>query len=311
MKEFLKKIPLPMAGLILALASIGNLLSGFSIYLRWACFIISLILFLMVTMKLFIHREQSKIELANPVILSVFPTISMSIIIFSTYIKSFSLESAKIIWILGVFLHIILMLVYTFKVLFSLDLKKIFPSIFIVYVGIVTASVAAPAVGYLFYGKVIFWFGLLSYILLLPLVIYKLVMVNNISEKTLPLLVIMAAPSNLCLAGYMSSFKSKNWTMVLALLCISMAMNLYAYISLYKCRKLSFAPSFSAFTFPLVIGAIATKKVASAYGYDYILNFSTLQIILSVVVVGFVLIKYLCFLYEKLTTSGVSTETPS
>jgi exfoliative toxin A/B len=70
-----------------------------------------------------------------------------------------------------------------------------------------------------------------------------------------------------------------------------------------KMLKLKFYPSYSAFTFPMAISAIAMKKT---YGYlstlgtninglNYLVKF---QEILTVIIVLYVLIKYIQFIFK-------------
>ncbi len=49
----IKKIPLPMAGLILALAALGNLLASYSPAIRWTLGALAGILYVMYVIKMF------------------------------------------------------------------------------------------------------------------------------------------------------------------------------------------------------------------------------------------------------------------
>lgn len=83
-------------------------------------------------------------NLSNPVVASVFPALSMGIMLMATYIKPLVPSLAFIIWIIGLILHIVLILFFTKKHVLDFNIKKVFPSWFIVYVGIVVGSVTAP-----------------------------------------------------------------------------------------------------------------------------------------------------------------------
>lgn len=58
-------------------------------------------------------------------------------------------------------------------------------------------------------GKAAFWFGFVTYLILLPIVIYRVLKVKGMPEQTLPTIAIFAAPASLLLAGYMKSFQAK------------------------------------------------------------------------------------------------------
>lgn len=94
---------------------------------------------------------------------------------------------------------------FTVKFVFKLQMPKVFASYYIVYVGIVVASVTAPAYEKLAIGSAAFWFGFVTLILLLILVTYRYVTVKEVPDPAKPLICIYAAPTSLCIAGYVQS----------------------------------------------------------------------------------------------------------
>lgn len=54
-------------------------------------------------------------------------------------------QAAYYIWLFAIALHIVLIIYFTVKFVFKLQMPKVFASYYIVYVGIVVASVTAPA----------------------------------------------------------------------------------------------------------------------------------------------------------------------
>ena len=95
----------------------------------------------------------------------------------------------------------------------NLELKNVFPTFFIAYVGIVVASVTAPAFGYFTLGYYIFWFGFVAYMLLLALVTYRYLH-HPIPEAAKPLICIYTAPMSLSLAGYFAVVPDKNFLLI-------------------------------------------------------------------------------------------------
>ena len=220
MNQLIKKIPLPMAGLMLGLAAAGNLVQSYGEVYRNAFGIVSALILVFLLAKIIMDPAGVKEELKNPVVVSVFPTLTMGIMLLSTYIKPFLPTFAFAMWIVSVVGHIVLMIKFTMDYILKLDIKKVFPSWFIVYVGIVVASVTAPAFEMQSLGKILFWVGIVSYFLLLPIVIKKVKM-RTIPEPASPTLAIFAAPVALCLAGYMNSFETKNMAIVWGLTILS------------------------------------------------------------------------------------------
>ena len=301
MSEILKKYPLPIVGLMLGLAAAGNLVQSYGEVYHSAFGILSAILLLLMIAKIAMYPKGVKESLANPVVASVFPAFSMGIMIISTYIKVYSLSLGFIIWIIGIVLHIMLILWFTKTFVFNFEIKQVFPSWFVVYVGIVVISVTGPAFKMANAGQVAFWFGLITYLILLPIVLYRIIKVKELPEGTLPTLAILAAPASLLLAGYMNSFKTKNMTMVWFLMALSIIMYIAVIIMLVKLLRLKFYPSYSGFTFPLVISGIGIKLtngflIKSAQPISSLKYLVKFQEVVGVVITLYVLIRYIQFL---------------
>lgn len=300
--ETVKKVPLPMAGLILGLAALGNLVQSYSGVLRSVLGIISVLLLILLLAKIFSYHQQVKEELTNPVVASVFPTLSMAIMVLSTYLKAFSPSAALVTWVIGMVLHAALIIWFTKQFVLNFNIKKVFPSWYIVFVGIVVGSVTANAHGMEPIGQAAFWFGFISYLILICLVLYRIIKVKEMPEPTLPTLTILAAPGSLCLAGYMSSFPEKSMGMVYLLMTFSLVFYIVAIVLLPKLLKLKFYPSYSAFTFPLVISGIGIKlsngflvNASQAIpALKFVVNFAEL---LATVLTLYVLFKYIGFLF--------------
>ena len=80
----------------------------------------------------------------TPVGASVSGTYSMAVMLLAGYLKPFAGEAALYIWYLGIIMHIALIIYFTLKFVIKLKLAQVFSSWYIVYVGIVVASLTAP-----------------------------------------------------------------------------------------------------------------------------------------------------------------------
>lgn len=304
MKDLLRKLPLPISGLMLALAATGNLVLSYGNLYRNIFGCISAIILILLILKVITEPKSVTEGLNNPVICSVMPTFSMGIMILSTYIKPYLSGLAYGTWIVGLLIHCIMIIYFTWKYVIKFDIKKVFPSYFIVYVGIVAASVTALNFGLAALGQYIFWFGFTAYLVLLPIVLYRVIILKGIPEPALPTIIIFAAPASLCLAGYMNSFQQKNMTMITFLACLALFMTICALLCMPKMLKLKFYPSFSSFTFPFVISGIALKltngfliKSNRTLGFlKYIVNFEEF---IAILVVLYVLLKYIRYLFTN------------
>ncbi|WP_313758215.1 TDT family transporter [Tissierella sp.] len=308
MKETIKRLPIPIVGLMLALAATGNLVLSYGEKYRNVFGILSAIILVLVLIKIIMFPKDVSESLDNPVVASVFTTLSMGIMLLSTYLKPFASSLAFGMWIIGLVLHIVLIIYFTKKYIFNFNIKKVFPSWFIVYVGIVVGSVTAPAFDKANIGQILFWFGFISYFLLLPIVFKRVFQIKEIPEPALPTIAIFAAPVALCLAGYMNSFQEKNMFIVYLLLALSQLSYLFVLLQLPRLLKLKFYPSYSAFTFPLVISGISIKLINGflinaekpIVILKYLVKFEEL---IGIVIVLYVLIRYISFLFTKTETA--------
>ncbi len=308
MNQILKKLPVPIVGLLLALAALGNLVQSYGEIYRNIFGILSAIILVLVLVKIIKFPKGVAEALDNPVVASVFPTFSMGIMLLATYLKPFSTSFAFGMWVVGLVLHGALIISFTRKYVFDFNIKKVFPSWFIVYVGIAIGAITAPAFDKSNIGQLLFWFGLISYLILLPIVLKRVFVVKEMPEPTLPTVIIFAAPAALCLAGYMNSFAEKNMLIVYLLLALSQLFYLFALTQLPKLLKLKFYPAYSAFTFPMVISAISLKLtngflIKSEQPIAFLKYLVKFEEIVAIVIVLYVLIRYISFLFTKTETA--------
>jgi exfoliative toxin A/B len=309
MKSIVERIPIPVTGLFLGLAASGNLVQSYGENYRSIFGVLAFMVFIGIVLKLALRGNLVKKELENPVVASVYPTLTMGMMLLAAYMKPLVPTLAPYLWGIAVILHGFLIIRFSLRFLKDFNIKKVFPSWYIVYVGIVVGSVTSPAFGMQALGRLLFWFGLATYFALLPVVLKRVFVVREIPEPALPTLVIMCAPASLLLAGYMNAFEIKSVVMVAFLLILSQLTYIYVLTKLPKLLGLKFYPSYSAFTFPMVITAISIKLTA---GYLGTLGISSsflgaivkVQEFLAVSLVLYVLVRYMI----HLVPSAVKTE---
>lgn len=293
-----------MAGLSLGFAALGNLLQSYSESVRLVCGVISAILAILFLCKCIFHFDMVKEDMKNPVMASISGTFSMAVILLAAYAKPFIGGGAVLIWYFGIALHVLLIIYFTARFVYKLNIKTVFASYYIVYVGIVTASVTAPAFGQTGLGLGIFWFGLISCLILLVLVTARYLKHKEIPEPARPLFCIYTAPVSLCLAGYLQSAETKSLTMVLLLMVLASALYVTVLIRLPKFLVLPFYPSYAAFTFPVVISAIAMKMSTAflgkmGYGVGFLPGVVLIETVIAVCLVVYVFYRYMKFLFSK------------
>ena len=300
--NIIKNLPLAITGLILAILSLGKLFSDFySIF-----FIIGSVLIFLVLMKLILHFDAFYSELNNLITLSTFGTFSMALMLFSTYLKPlflpFSQSIAFGIWILGIIIHLSILITFTKKyVLDNFDIETVFATWWIVYIGITMASITAPAYGLSQYGFIFFGIGFILMIPTLVLVSYRYLKFTAIEDKNKPFICIYTALFSILIAGYVNALPiNGNFLSIIYIIaCIFYIFAIYQAIRLLILERLQFMPSFSAFTFPFVISAIATDEVYKYFGLSILNYLFNIQAIIALILVIFVLYKYLRFLLNE------------
>lgn len=299
--NIIKNLPLAITGLILAILSLGKLFADFySIF-----FIIGSVLILLVLMKLILHFDAFYSELNNLITLSTFSTFSMALMLFSTYLKPlflpFSQSIAFGIWILGIIIHLSILITFTKKyVLDNFDIETVFATWWIVYIGITMASITAPAYGLSQYGFIFFGIGFILMIPTLVLVSYRYLKFTAIEDKNKPFICIYTALLSILIVGYVNAMNINGNFLSLIYLgaFIFYIFAIYHAIRLLVLERLEFMPSFSAFTFPFVISAIATGEAYNFFGLTILNYLFYIQAIIALVLVIFVSYKYLRFLMK-------------
>lgn len=304
MKEYIKRVPLPLFGVILGVAVLGNLLQSYGEAVRYTCGSIATILLILLLLKLLLFPKTIKEDLQNPIMASVAATFPMALMILSTYMKPFIGVFAEYIWYFAIGLHIVLIIYFTVKFILKLQFQKVFASYFVVYVGIAVSAITAPTYGRQDIGTLAFWFGFVSLIVLLVLITYRYIKFKDIPNPAKPLLCIYAAPTSLCVVGYIQSVMPKSKSFLLLMFAVATILYFFALIKAIEYLKLPFFPSYSAFTFPFVISAIAAKQTMACLAklespmpsLQYLVLFET---IVAIIFVVYVVVRFMAHIFGK------------
>ncbi len=304
MKNTIKKVPIPLCGVMLGFAALGNLLQSYGEGIRYLCGIAAAFILVLVLLKLVMFPQMIKEDMKNPIMASVAGTFPMALMLLSTYVKPFIGAAAKYLWFFAIGLHIALIIYFTIKFILKLQMPKVFASYYIVYVGIAVAAVTAPAFEQLNVGAAAFWFGFATLILLLILVTLRYTKYPEIPEPAQPLICIYAAPTSLCIAGYVQSVMPKSKSFLLAMLVLATILYIFALVKAVGYLRLQFYPSYAAFTFPFVISAIATKQTMACLAnmeqpMPFLKPVVLVETIIAAVFVIYNFIRFMGFVFGK------------
>ncbi|MGX6980199.1 TDT family transporter [Vagococcus elongatus] len=267
MKKLLQVLPLPAAAVGLSFVGLANLFSEIKL-LSIICVTVSGWILLSVSLKIMFDFHGFLKQIKEVPLAAIAPTLSMGMILISKFLLTWSYWLAFLIWFLGIFIHVSLLIYFTTTFVNKKQLSLVLPSWFIVYVGIVVASMTASMFDQQNLGEIIYFFGFLAFLILLPVVLKRL---KNLPlpEPLRPTLAILAAPVSLNLAGYMMAFDEKIVWFVVIQLVAAQALYVFVLCQLPKLLCLPFYPSSAALTFPLVISAMAFKLSTGFLGSVY------------------------------------------
>lgn len=308
MRRRLTLLPTPMAGLALAIASLGwcwENAANFNGSAQAAGALIGGVMLLLIAAKFTLSPKGLWQDLQHPVVGSVVPTFAMGLMIVSNSLGDVSPVMGDALWLAAVAAHVVFLGSFIFHRAKSFSLDHMVPSWFVPPVGLVVADVAFsgnPALRPI--ADVILLFGLIAYAVLLPLMVYRLIFCGEVPDGAKPTIAIMAAPASLSLAGYLTVSQSPSPLIVSVLLGIALLMTAVIYVSFLRLMRLPFSPGYAAFTFPMVIGATALYKTAAwmqsiGVASEYVNQVSVIafiELIVATVVVGYVAMHYRRFI---------------
>lgn len=303
----IKNIPIPTAGVMLGLAALGNLLAPYSIIVKIICGILSALLGALLFTKIIKYPKLVHADLkGNPVLGSVFATFFMATMQLCTYVAPVLPVLSKAVWCLAVAAHIILIIWFSKNFVMNLEMKNVFPTYFIAYVGIVVGAVTSPVFNCIQLGIYIFYFGFAAYMLLLLLVTYRYIKMPPQEAAVKPLICIYTAPMSLSLAGYFAVIPEKSFLMITIMQICAQLLFFFILSLMPKLLRLPFYPSYAAFTFPFVITAIALKQSLAYYAsmgvllHDFFYCLYVFEAICATCIVVYVTIHYLNFFRKQL-----------
>ncbi len=301
MSNLIKKVPITLSGVMLGIAVLGNLLQSYSEVVRYICGIVSGILCLLIILKTMFYFSDIKDDMKNPIMASVSATFPMGLMLLSVYLKPFIGGAAIGIWFFAIVLHVFIIIYFTYAFMIKLDFKKVFASYFVVYVGIATIGVSAPAYDMQLIGTIAFWVAFVSLVALLVLVTYRYIKHREIPEPARPLICIFTAPASLCLVAYLQSVADKSILIVSCLAILATILYIFVLTRLIPLLKLKFYPSYASFTFPFVISATAMKQTMSYFNnisqpLPFLQYIVLIETIIAILITCYALIRYFIFL---------------
>ncbi|MES9860046.1 MAG: SLAC1 anion channel family protein [Candidatus Thiodiazotropha sp. LLP2] len=221
--------------------------------------LVFIILVVLYGMKLMRHPSQVVKELNHPVKLNFFPAVSISLILISITLLQTQPSISYLLWSIGSALHLGFTL-YVMNIWIHHDkfeIHHINPAWFIPVVGNVLVPVAGTAHGHYEISWFFFSIGIVFWMVLFTIIIYRVLFHNPLPDKLMPTFFILIAPpavgfiSYVKLNGGVDNFAHILYYsgLFLTLLLASMAI---------RFSRLQFFLSWWAYSFPLAAITIAS-----------------------------------------------------
>lgn len=292
-RNIAKKTPLALSGLLLGVSSIGNFIPEARPFFA----LIASIIIVLLIIKLLFDSNSVISDIMNPALTGIAATFPMALSILSIYILPYNANLAKVLWFGGIILSSVLIVIHLNILRKKPTLTTIFPSTFIVYVGISVNAFFAGIYNQVLLGKVLFCFGFIAFLVLLPLVFLRIYRVQGLPEPMVPTLAILASPASVLLNAYLTLYKGDTQAIFVWIL-FGFAFVLWTYVvfKLPELLRVRFNPSYASLTFPMVVSGVATKSLQ---------NYLLAQGITSVFIKFLALITYNFALFFVLFVLGL------
>jgi tellurite resistance protein len=269
------------SGLAIAWKKAGHVLglpAEVGLALQWWALALFVMIALGYLAKLSQHMDAVKKEFAHPVRLNFFPAISISILLLATAFADTLPDFAQGLWMVGAALH----LVFTLIVMSSwihhtrYDIKHANPAWFIPVVG----NVIVPVAGVAFAPIGISWFffsiGLVFWIVLMTIVMYRLFFHEPLPERLTPTLFILIAPPAVAFIAWLKLNGGQIDAFAQILYNVALFLTLLLAANAMRFFRLRFFLSTWAYSFPLAAITIATLIMAEQSSSAFFIGLSWL-----------------------------------
>lgn len=238
------------------------------------------------------YPQAVRAELHHPIQLNFFATISVSILLLGTALLPDWPELAQPIWLIGTLLH----LGFTVYVVNAwihhegYELQHINPAWFIPAVGNVLVPIAGVRFGYLDLSWFAFSVGIVFWLLLFGIILYRMLFHLPLPQRLLPTLFILIAPPAAGFIAYLQLVGGLDpFARVLYFVGLFLTILLVAQFNRFA--RLEFFLSWWAYSFPLAAITVATLLMHRATGASLYRYLGVILLVVVTAVVVLLLVK--------------------
>jgi exfoliative toxin A/B len=248
--------------------------------------------------KIIFAFKAVKSEYEKTVPMSLYGAFFMLLMILSMWLHTWIPGIVKPFFLAGLVLHAAHILVFTFRnVLRGVKTETFLPCWFVTYNGIMVSTV----VGFVHipdYGKIIVYYGLGVYAVLIICLVIRLAR-SPVAPQFLHTTPVVLAPVSLCLTSYLNVESAPNAGIVAVLYALLLVSVLYVLKNLPRYFAVPFNPGFAGLTFPMAIGCVASLRASAWLGESYkewagaVRQIAGIQVWITTAIIAFVLFNFL------------------
>ena len=255
-----------LAGLTLAWQKITPLLAlplPIALGLAYFSTVLFALLLLVYLGKSVLYPAQVKQELNHPILLSFFPSISISLLLLASVFLAINTAIAQALWMIGAALHLFFTLYVMNKWMHHdhFHIQHLNPAWFIPVVGNVLVPIAGVPLGFSNIAWFFFSIGLLFWILLLTIVFYRILFHSPLNQRLLPTLFILIAPPAVGCLAYLQLNSGLLDHFAVFLYDVALFLTLLLVSQLQRFIRLPFALSWWAYSFPSAAITLASLRM--------------------------------------------------
>lgn len=265
-----------------------------SVALRWATTGLYVLLFALFAVKCALHPRAVAAELAHPVSVTLFSAVPIGIVLLGTIWAEAAPEPALWVWGGGAALNLAFTLGIVSSWLFHphYRIPHVSPAWFVPVVGNVVVPVAGVQFAPLELTWLFFSFGLVFWVVLMTIVIYRLVFHEPLPDRLAPTLFILIAPPAVAFLGYVALTGAVD-TFARVLYYASLFFTLLLAINTHRFLRLRFSLSSWAYSFPLAAITLATFAMHQRTGFAPFAPLGWLLAAVATVVIGVLVVRTL------------------
>jgi len=202
--------------------------------------------------------SEVKAEFSHPVKINFFPAISISLLLMAIAYMPIDKTASRYFWYAGTFIHLIFTLVIMNKWFYKDYKIEVFnPAWFIPVVG----TILVPIAGVAHANKEISWFffsiGLLFWIVLLAILIYRIIFHQKMAVKFMPTLFILIAPPAVGFIAYVKMTGTiDSFARVMYYFALFTTIKLFTMF--FRFKEVPYFVSWWAYTFPMAAITLST-----------------------------------------------------